>query len=216
MLRDICDRHDILLIADEVITGFGRTGKWFGVQNWDVEPDIMTVAKGISSAYMPMAAAIVRRDVADYLAGGDDHLRHILTFSGHPVSSAAALKNIEIIENENMVENAAEVGGYIKEQLEGLMMDHPIIGDVRGIGMLNAVEFVADRDTKQLFPPEARLGDRLLEKFKKHGLILRPRKDVITVGPPLCMTRDEADEMMHAIDLALWEMEGELGISRMV
>ena len=216
MLRDICDRHDILLIADEVITGFGRTGKWFGVQNWDVEPDIMTVAKGISSAYMPMAAAIVRREVADYLASGDDHLRHILTFSGHPVSSAAALKNIEIIENENMVENAAEVGGYIKEQLEGLMMDHPIVGDVRGIGMLNAVEFVADRDTKQLFPPEARLGDRLLEKFKKHGLILRPRKDVITVGPPLCMTRDEADEMMHAIDLALWETEGELGISRMV
>ena len=216
MLRDICDRHDILLIADEVITGFGRTGKWFGLQHWDVVPDIMTVAKGISSAYMPLAATVVKREIADYLASGDNHLSHILTFSGHPVAAAAALKNIEIMENEGLVENAAVVGAYIKEQLEGLKMDHPVVGDVRGIGMLNAVEFVADRKTKERFAPEVHFGDRLLEKFKKHGLILRPRNDVITVGPPLCMTRGEADEMVHAIDLSLWEIEGELGISQLV
>ena len=215
MLREICDRHGVLLIADEVICGFGRTGKMFAVENWDVVPDIMTVGKGISSSYLPLAATIVKKEVADAFAGKDNHLRHVLTFSGHPVSAAAALKNIEIIEDEKLVENAALVGAYFKEQLEGLKVDHPVVGDVRGIGLLMAVELVSDRATKAKFPPEAKVSARLNEKFRRHGLIFRVNSEILNIGPPLCITRDEVDEIVHAIDLSLWELEGELGIASM-
>jgi adenosylmethionine-8-amino-7-oxononanoate aminotransferase len=215
MLREICDRYGVLLIADEVITGFGRTGKMFGVEHWNVVPDIMTVAKGISSSYLPLAAAIAREEVADVFAGQDNFLRHILTFSGHPVAAAAALKNIEIIESEKLVENAAEVGTYFKEQLEGLVGDHPLAGDVRGIGLLLAVELVSDRKTRAGFSKEARIPERLNEKFKKHGLIFRTGSPILSIGPPLCITRDEVNEIVHAIDLSLWELEGDMGIAKM-
>jgi adenosylmethionine-8-amino-7-oxononanoate aminotransferase len=124
MLRDICDRHGVLLIVDEVICGFGRTGKMFAMEHWNVVPDIMTVAKGIISSYLPLAATIVKREIADAFAGEDNYLRHALTFSGHAVSAAAALKNIEILENENMLQNSADVGAYFKEQLVGFKVDH--------------------------------------------------------------------------------------------
>ena len=214
MLRQICDKYGVLLIADEVICGFGRTGKMFAMENWDVVPDIMTVAKGIISSYLPLAATVVKEEVADHFAGEDNFLRHTLTFSGHPVSAAASLKNIEIMENEGMVQNAAEVGAYFKEQLEGLAVDHPTVGDVRGIGMLMAVELVADRKTKEKFPPEAKIADRLNASFKEHGLIFRVGGEIMNIGPPLCITRDEVDEIVHAIDLSLWELEGELGIAK--
>ena len=215
MLREICDRYGVLLIADEVICGFGRTGRMFAVEHWDVVPDIMTVAKGIISSYLPLAATIVTKEVADLFAGQDNHLRHVFTFSGHPVSAAASLANIEIIENEKLVENAAEVGAYLKEQLEGLKVDHPIVGDVRGIGLLVAVELVSDRETKARFPKDARIPARLNEKFRTHGLIFHINSEILNIGPPLCITRDEVDEIIHAIDLSLWELEGELGIARM-
>ena len=213
MLRQICDKYGVLLIDDEVICGFGRTGKMFAIDHWDVVPDIMTVAKGIISSYLPLAATVVKKEVADHFAGEDNFLRHTLTFSGHPVSAAASLKNIEIIENEGLVENAAQVGAYFKEQLEGLEVDHPVVGDVRGLGMIMAVELVADRKTKAKFPPEAKVAGRLNESFKKHGLIFKAG-DILSIGPPLCITRDEVDEIVHAIDLSLWELEGELGIAK--
>jgi len=214
MLRQICDRYGVLLIADEVICGFGRTGKMFAMEHWGVVPDIMTMAKGIISSYLPLAATVVKKEVADHFAGEDNFLRHTLTFSGHPVSAAASLKNIEIMENEGLVQNAAEVGEYLKEQLEGLIVDHPSVGDVRGIGMLIAVELVADRKSKANFPPEAKIADRLNESFRNHGLIFKASGDILSIGPPLCITRDEVDEMVHAIDLSLWELEGELRIAK--
>jgi len=214
MLRQICDRYGVLLIADEVICGFGRTGKMFAMEHWGVVPDIMTMAKGIISSYLPLAATVVKKEVADHFAGEDNFLRHTLTFSGHPVSAAASLKNIEIMENEGLVQNAAEVGEYLKEQLEGLIVDHPSVGDVRGIGMLIAVELVADRKSKAKFPPEAKIADRLNESFRNHGLIFKASGDILSIGPPLCITRDEVDEMVHAIDLSLWELEGELRIAK--
>ena len=214
MLRDICDRYGVLLIADEVINGFGRTGRMFAVEHWGVVPDIMTVAKGIVSSYLPMAAAIATDEVAGVFAGEDDYLRHVLTSSGHPVSAAASLRNIEIIEGEGMVENAAAVGAYCKEQLEGMMGDHPSIGDVRGIGLLMAIELARDRETKEPFRPEDRIVDRLNESFKKNGLILRVNGPVIHIGPPLCITKAEVDEIVHAIDLSLWQLEGELGMAQ--
>ena len=215
MLREICNKHGVLLIADEVICGFGRTGRMFAVEHWDVVPDIMTVAKGIISSYLPLAATIATEEVADVFAGDKNYLRHVLTFAGHPVSAAASLKNIEIIENEGMVESSAEVGAYFKEQLDGLKLDHPSVGDVRGLGLLMAVELVADRETKAGFPPEAKIPARLNEKFRDRGLILRTVSDTISIGPPLCITRGEVDEIVHAIDLTLWEIEGEMGIAKL-
>ena len=215
MLRRICDKHGVLLIADEVICGFGRTGRMFAMEHWGVVPDIMTVAKGIVSSYLPMAAAIASAEVADAFAGADNYLRHVITAAGHPVSAAASLRNIQIIEEEGLVQNAAEVGAYFKEQLEGLAIDHPLVGDVRGIGLLLAVELVSDRKSKALFPPEAKVPDRLNEKFKNRGLIFRVNSNILNIGPPLCITKSEVDEIVHAIDLSLWELEGEMGIARM-
>ncbi len=210
MLREICDKYGVLLIADEVITGFGRTGKMFAVEHWGVVPDIMTVAKGISSSYLPLAAAVARQEVADAFAGEDRYFRHVLTFSGHPVSAAAALKNIEIIQREGLVQNAAQVGAYFLEQLQGLKEEHPIIGDVRGIGLLLAIELVSDRETRAGFPADLELGDRLTEKFRQKGLILRTGGQTIPIAPPLCITRAEVDEITNAIDQSLAEIENEL------
>ena len=215
MLRETCDKYGVLLVADEVVTGFGRTGKMFGMEHFGVVPDIMTVAKGIVSSYLPIAATVATTEVADVFGGGDNMLKHVLTFSGHPAAAAAALKNIEILENENLVENSANVGAYVKEQLEGLEEDHPIIGDVRGIGMINAIELVSDRKTKARFSSDVEVATRLNEKFRKNGLILRADSDyLVTVSPPLCLTRSEADEIIDAIDLSLGELERELGIAK--
>ena len=213
LLREICDRHGVLLIDDEVTCGFGRTGRMFAVEHWDIVPDVMTVASGITSSYLPLAATIVRKEVADLFGGEDKYLRHVFTFSGHPVAAAAALKNIELIETENLVENAAEVGAYFKEQLQGLKDEHPIVGDVRGLGLLLAVELVADRETKAGFPPEAKLAAILNRAFRKYGLMLRVDSEagtiVCTIGPALCITRAEVDQIVYAIDRSLGEAEAE-------
>ncbi len=214
MLREICDRYGVLLIADEVINGFGRTGRMFAVEHWGVVPDIMSIAKGVISSYLPMAATIATEEVAGVFAGEEDYLRHVLTASGHPVSAAASLKNIEIIESEGMVENSAAVGAYCKEQFEAMAGDHPSIGDVRGLGLLMAIELVRDRETKAPFDASDRVVDRLNESFKKNGLILRVAGPIIHVGPPLCITKEEVDEIVHAIDLSLWELEGDLGMAQ--
>ncbi len=213
MLRQICDKYGVLLIADEVGSGFGRTGKMFAIEHWDVVPDIMTVANGISSSYLPLAATVVRTEVADLFGGKDNHLQHVLSFAGHPVSAAAGLKNIEILENERMVENSAETGAYFKQQLEGLKFDHPIVGDVRGIGLLMAVELVSNRETKARFPKEAKIPARLTEKFREHGLIFRVDSEILGIGPPLCITRNEVDQIVRSIELSLGELEDELGIA---
>ena len=213
MLREICDRYGVLLVDDEVICGFGRTGKMFAVEHWGVVPDVMTVAKGIISSYLPLGATIVAEEVADCFAGKDNIFHHALTNAGHPVSAAAALKNIEIMESEDLVENSASVGAYLKEQLQGLMDEHPIVGDVRGLGLLTAVELVSDRETKARFSQDLMIGDRLTEKFRRHGLIFRVSGEILNIGPPLCITRGEVDEIVRAIDVSLRELEGELGLS---
>ena len=213
-IREICDKYGILLIDDEVICGFGRTGKMFGIQHWDVIPDIMTVGKGIISSYLPLGATIVRDEIANYFMGEDKFFRHVFTFSGHPVPSAAALKNIEILENENLVIRSAETGAYFKTRLEELMEIHPIIGDVRGIGMLLALELVADRKTKNKFSPNLKIPVRLNEKFQNHNLLLRISSDIITLGPPLCVSKDEVNEIIEALNSSLAELEKELGLLR--
>ncbi|MDE2718857.1 MAG: aspartate aminotransferase family protein [Chloroflexota bacterium] len=215
MLREICNEYGVVLIADEVTTGLGRTGRMFGVDHWGVEPDIMTMAGGLSGGYMPIGATTATTSIADRFATTDSLFRHVFTFAGHPVAASVALKSIEIIESEGLVENAAETGEYLMEALTTLTGDHPIVGDVRGLGLLCAIELVSDRATKAGFDPELRMADRLTAKFSERGLILPVRGNVIPITPPLTVTRAEIDEIMHAIDLALWEIEGELGIASM-
>ena len=210
MLRQICDRYGVILIADEVITGFGRTGSMFAVNHWDVVPDIMTVAKGIVSTYLPIAAAITTSEVAAAFAGPKNTLPGALTFGGHPVAAAAAVKNIEILESEGMVENSAQTGAYFLEQLRGLKEDHTMIGDVRGIGLLLGIELVSDQKTRARFAPESRIGERLTEKFREQGLLLTAWDHAVSVGPPLCTTRSDVDEIVQGFDRAFGSLEREL------
>jgi taurine--2-oxoglutarate transaminase len=206
-IREVCDRHGILLIADEVMAGFGRTGKWFGVENWDVVPDILTVAKGINSGYVPLGAMIVRKPIADwvrdkYFAGG-------LTYSGHPLACASAVASIEAFKEEGVVENSAEMGGVFAEKLRELQDKHPSIGDVRGLGCFWGIELVKNRETREplvpfnasgeAFAPVARVSKAALER----GLYLMTHWNVIMVCPPLTITRDEIDEGIGILDEAL-------------
>ena len=212
MLREICDRHGVLLIADEVINGFGRTGKMFACEHWDITPDIMTVAKGITSGYIPMGGAIVRKPIADSFVGSQKAaFRHVITFGGHPAAAAASLKNLEIMEGEGMVENSAQMGAYLLDGLKELKEKHTMIGDARGLGLMCAVEMVIDRETKEYFPTEAELGSRLTQAFSENGLILSGG-NAINIAPPLCITRGEVDELLGAMDRAIGQTSRELGV----
>jgi adenosylmethionine-8-amino-7-oxononanoate aminotransferase len=211
MMREMCDRYGCLLIADEVITGFGRTGKMFACEHWDITPDIMTVAKGITSGYIPMGGAIVRKPIADSFVGGPKAaFRHVITFGGHPVAAAASLKNIEIMEREELVDNAARMGGYLMDGLNELKEKHSIIGDARGLGLFCGLEIVKDRETKEYFPDEADLAPRLTQGFSEQGILLRGG-NVINIMPPLCVTAGEIDDIVTAIDRVMGETALQLG-----
>jgi taurine---2-oxoglutarate transaminase len=203
-VREVCDRHGILLILDEVITGFGRTGKWFGCEHWDVVPDILTVAKGINSGYVPLGAMVISEQLADwvqdkYFAGG-------LTYSGHPLACAAGVASIEAFREEGIVENAAELGDVLGEELRGLAGRHDVIGDVRGKGLLYGVELVKDRETREPLVPFNASGEafapmaKIFKAALEHGLYLFVRFNVIIVAPPLTITREELDEGIEILD----------------
>jgi taurine--2-oxoglutarate transaminase len=206
-IREVCDRHGILLIADEVMAGFGRTGKWFGVDNWNVVPDILTVAKGINSGYVPLGAMIVRKPIADwardkYFAGG-------LTYSGHPLACASAVASIEAFKEEGIVENSAEMGDVFAERLRELQEKHPSIGDARGLGCFWGLELVKNRETREPLVPFNATGDafapvaRVAKAALERGLYLMTHWNVIIVAPPLTITRDEIDEGIGVLDEAL-------------
>ncbi|HSV85421.1 MAG TPA: acetyl ornithine aminotransferase family protein [Levilinea sp.] len=184
-LRDLCTRHGILLIADEVQAGVGRTGKWWSIEHFDVEPDIICCAKGIASG-VPLGVMIARRSIVSWPKGS-----HGNTFGGNPIACVAALATLELIENEYM-QNAAEVGVYILDCMEEIRVCHPSIGDVRGKGLMIGVEFVQDKHTKT---PAEKLRDRVVDLAFQHGLLmLGCGKSTIRISPPLCLTKSEADE----------------------
>ncbi len=211
LLREVCDRYGCLLIADEVITGFGRTGKMFACEHWDVTPDIMTVAKGITSGYIPMGGAITRKSISNAFVGSSKAaFRHVITFGGHPVASAAALKNIEILEDEHLADNAAVMGDRLLEGLNDLKDKHKIIGDVRGLGLLCGVELVKDRATKEHFPAEADLAARLTQGFSDNGILLRGG-DAMNGAPPLLVTPGEIDEILSVLDRVIGQAAHDLG-----
>ena len=208
-VREICDKYGVIMICDEVITGFGRTGKMFATEHWGVKPDIFTVAKALTSGYIPIGAAIASKKVSEAFMGDDSQFRHLITFGGNPVACAAALANLDIMEGEGMVENSAEMGTYMYEQLQTLY-EHPIVGDVRGgMGLLCAVELVKDRDTKESFPAEAKLADKIAPLMNEHNLLGRPG-NAIYLAPPLCITRDEVDHVVSQVDSVISKLEAQL------
>lgn len=199
-IREICDRHDVLLIADEVITGFGRTGKWFGLEHYGIEPDIMQFAKGITSGYIPLGGIGVSdaiREVINGVAPGKRWM-HAYTYSGHPTCCAVALKNLEIIDDEQLVERAARLGVQLAERLQSLTsLDG--VGDVRSHGLIGAVEIVADKTTKALHPPEAQMASRLTEAMLERGLLTRVALDCICISPPLVVSEAQLDRVVEII-----------------
>ena len=210
MIRDICDRYGVLLVSDEVICGYGRSGEWFGIQNWPIVPDVMGSAKGIVSSYMPFAAAVAKKEIADAFEGENNEFRMANSFGGHPVAAAAALKNLEIIEEENLVENSKRMGKYFRSQLRELQGDYPFIGNVRGIGLMNTVEMVSDHDTKADFDPSLGVHDRLGDKFYDRGMILRPVGQFLNISPPLCVTSDDIDDIVNILDDSFRELVEEV------
>ena len=206
-IREVCDRHGILLIADEVMAGFGRTGKWFGVDNWDVVPDILTVAKGINSGYVPLGAMVVREPIAEwvrdkYFAGG-------LTYSGHPLACASAVASIEAFQEEGIVENAAAMGEVFRTELAKLADRHPSIGEVRGLGCFWGLELVKNRETREPLVPFNGAGEdakpigAVMKRALDRGLYLMTHWNVVMCCPPLTITREELDEALEALDDAL-------------
>jgi adenosylmethionine-8-amino-7-oxononanoate aminotransferase len=211
MVRDICSRYGVLLIADEVITGFGRTGRMFCCEHWGVVPDLMTLSKAITSGYAPLGATVVKQEIADKFVGGDETiLRHGQTFSGHPVACAVALRNIEIIEREDLPGRAAELGPYLLAGLQSLN-HHPSFGEARGLGLVAGLEVVLDKKTRAATPA---LGLALRQLTRKNGLItvhVHPG-NVLFVTPPLTLTHAEIDEMIEIFDRSLTELEAQFDI----
>ncbi|NTU86325.1 MAG: aspartate aminotransferase family protein [Chloroflexales bacterium] len=207
-IRAICDQYEVLLISDDVITGFGRTGRWFGLEHWGVEPDIVQFAKGITSGYVPLGGIGVsdRIKAAIDAAPAGRRWMHGFTYSAHPVCCAVALANLQIIEDEGLVERAAQGGAHLLGRLRELeQLEH--VGEVRGLGLLAGVEIVADRATKARFPAETGVGKRLRAELTRRGLYTRVLGEVICLAPPL-ITSDEqleriADILHEAIPAAL-------------
>jgi adenosylmethionine-8-amino-7-oxononanoate aminotransferase len=202
MLREITEKHGVLLIADEVINGFGRTGTMFAIEQYDVVPDIMTLAKGITSGYAPLAATAVSEKVYETFKDNPKvPMGHLLTFGGHPVSCVASLVNLDIFERENLVQRSAEMGVYLKSRLEELRA-HPTVGDVRGVGMVYAIEFVKNKQTKEKMGKDSEFTKTLQRETMERGLVTRIW-DVMHFAPPLVIEKEEIDRMIDIVDESL-------------
>lgn len=209
----ILKRHDILLIADEVITGFGRLGTMFGSPKYGMDPDFITIAKGLTSAYAPLSGSIVHDRVWDVLARGTDEngpLGHGWTYSAHPIGAAAGVANLKLLDSLGLVANAGDVGPYLTGQMQAAFAGHDHVGEVRGVGMMTALELVADRDTRAGFDPAAKTVPQIAAAMAKRGVIARamPQADIVGFSPPLCLTREEADIIVGATVEAVAEVLG--------
>ena len=200
-LRAVCDANDILLISDEVITGFGRTGKWFAMEHDDVLPDMVSTAKAITSAYVPMGAALWSKEVHETITGTDPSTRfmHAYTNSGHNLAAAVGLRNIQIMEDENLIENAAARGDQLRAGLDKLA-EHPNLGNVRGRGFMQAFDLLQDPDANTPFAAELGLGAKLLAETTRRGLISRIRLDSYLLAPPLITTEQQVDDILNILD----------------
>jgi adenosylmethionine-8-amino-7-oxononanoate aminotransferase len=199
LVRQVCDRHQVLFIADEVITGFCRTGKWFAMEHWNVNPDILSFAKGVSSGYLPLGGIMVSKAIKETMDSVklEDRWMHAYTYSGHPTCCAVGIKNLEIMERERLWERAAAMGKRLHDGLHAAFDDHPNLGDIRsGKGLLAAVELVEDKATKKMFDPEKKIGPRLMQEMTKRGLVTRARLENIFFSPPLVISEEQLDRMI--------------------
>ncbi|KFN51525.1 aspartate aminotransferase family protein [Arenimonas composti] len=212
-IEKICRRHDVLLVADEVICGFGRTGEWFGAQTFDFRPDIMTLAKGITSGYIPLGAVMFNDRVAEVLATRGGELAHGYTYSGHPVCTAVALENIRILQEEGIVERARDhVAPYLAQRWRELG-EHPLVGEARIVGMVGALELVPDKPGRRGFAEKGVVGTRCRDIALANGLILRATNDAMLLSPPLVITREEVDELFGKAWKSLDMTAREFGIA---
>lgn len=211
LIQAVLKKQDVLLIVDEVICGFGRMGAPFGSDYYGIRPDLMTIAKGLTSAYLPLSGAIVGEKVWDVLEQGSDEFgpfAHGYTFTAHPLCAAAGIANLEILKNEGIIDHVAEVGPYLLEALSERLGDQPFVGEVRGDGMLAAVEFVADREKKTRFDASEAIGAKLSQACLERGLISRamPHGDILGFAPPLIITRAEIDQVADIVRDAAFDV----------
>ncbi len=196
-IQRICAKHDVLLVVDEVICGFGRTGHWFGSDLYGLKPDLMPLAKGVTSGYQPLAALMIGDRVATTLIDKGEEFFHGFTYSGHPVAAAVALANIEVIEREGLVARVAdEIGPYFQTRLHETFADHPLVGEVRGVGLIAAIELVEDKAARRHFPKPGEVGTRCRDHSFRQGLVMRAVRDAMVLAPPLVITKDEVDTLM--------------------
>lgn len=200
-VQEVLNKHDILLVADEVVTGFGRLGSMFGSEHYGMKPDLITIAKGLTSAYAPLSGSIVGDKMWKVLEQGTDEngpIGHGWTYSAHPIGAAAGIANLKLIDDLKLIENASDVGGYLNAQMKAALGDHPKVGDIRGEGMLCAVELVEDREGRTQFDPARKVVPTIVGEMLKAGVIARamPQGDIIGFAPPFCLTREEADKVV--------------------
>ncbi|MBS99189.1 MAG: aspartate aminotransferase family protein [Oceanospirillaceae bacterium] len=212
-IQAVLNKHDILLIADEVVTGFGRLGSMFGSTHYGLKPDIITIAKGLTSAYAPLSGSIISDKVWKVLEQGTDEFGvfgHGWTYSAHPIGAAAGVANLQLVDELNLVGNAAETGAYFKQAMKDAIGDHANVGDVRGEGLLCAVEFVEDKAERRRFENVGTTGGKLAAALLKRGVIARamPQGDILGFAPPLCITREECDQVVSALQGAVEEVLG--------
>tara|TARA_R100000005_G_scaffold95164_1_gene75654 strand:+ start:119 stop:1489 length:1371 start_codon:yes stop_codon:yes gene_type:complete len=212
-IQKVLKKYDILLIADEVVTGFGRLGSMFGSDHYGIEADIITSAKGLTSAYAPLSASIVSEKIWKGLEQGTDEfgaIGHGWTYSAHPVCAAAGVANLKLIDSLGLVANAGEVGPYFRDAMRDAIGHHPNVGDVRGEGLMLAVELTADKETRRFLDPALLTGPKLAAALLKRGVIARamPQGDILGFAPPLCLTKGEADTVVGAMSEAVTEVFG--------
>ncbi len=210
-IQRICGKYDVLLVADEVICGFGRTGHWFGSQCLDIKPDLMPMAKGITSGYLPLSAVMVGDEIADTLYGAGAEFSHGFTYSGHPVSCAVALANIALMEREGLVEKVhEETGPYLQARLRELA-SHPLVGEVRGVGLIAGIELVEDKSTRRSYAAETAVGVRCRENCVRNLVISRAVGDSMVLSPPLIISKAEIDELVSRLQKSLDDTAREIG-----
>jgi putrescine aminotransferase len=211
-VQEICRRHDILLVADEVICGFGRLGHWFGSDRYKIAPDLMPLAKGITSGYLPLSAVMVGERVATTLIADGGEFFHGFTYSGHPTPCAVALANIEILEREGLIDRVRDVTGpYLAKRLHETFDDHPIVGEVRSEGLIAAIELVEDKATRRRFPEYGAVGTRCRDHCFANDLVMRAVRDAMVMSPPLIVTEAQIDEIMTKAKAAIDQTARDLG-----
>ncbi|MDN5787571.1 aspartate aminotransferase family protein, partial [Pseudorhodobacter sp.] len=212
-IQAVLKKYDILLVADEVVTGFGRLGTMFGSDHYGMEPDLITIAKGLTSAYAPLSGSIVSDRMWQVLVQGSDQLGpigHGWTYSAHPICAAAGVANLKLIDEMGLVQNAGDTGAYFRAGLADALGSHANVGEVRGDGLMAAVEFVEDRDDRRFFDPARKIGPAVATALLEQGVIGRamPQGDILGFAPPLCITRDEADVVIAAAKKAVAKVFG--------